>query len=388
MRVLFLNHNVVGSGTFSRAFHLARQLAGRDYDVTLITTSRRARWSARSYERDRVEIIEAPDLLAGRGRTGWDPYNTWMRTGLVRKRTFDLVHAFDSRPAVIYPALHAVARCRALFVMDWADWWGRGGWIHDRSGWLMRTSFGPIETWFEEAYRTRAHGMTVASRALRDRSIEMGVAPDRIELMPGGCEPSILPTQPRNQARDALGIPADLPLVVHVGVLTRGDYAFLRDAFARVQVEQPRARLMVIGRTGIRLPSVDLGSAIRTTGPVDDATLRSWLSAANLCVIPCRDTIGNRGRWPSKVNDYLSFGRAVVMPRVSDAAITVEQGAAGWVTEPAPEAFAAGIIRALSNVIETDAAGARGRAIAEGELAWQRLGARLVEFYDRVSAAQ
>ncbi|MGQ0561396.1 MAG: glycosyltransferase, partial [Gemmatimonadota bacterium] len=120
MRVLFLNHNVVGSGTFLRAFHFARQLATRGHRVTLVTTSRNARLTARTYERDGVEMIEAPDLLSGRARTGWDPYNTWVRRTLVRRTRFDLVHAFDSRPAVVYPALAADATSNALFIMDWA----------------------------------------------------------------------------------------------------------------------------------------------------------------------------------------------------------------------------------------------------------------------------
>ena len=129
MRVLYLNHNVVGSGTYSRAFHLGRQLALKGHQVTLVTTSRSERFSARSYARDGVEIIEAPDVLSGRARTGWDPYNTLVRIRTLNDRDFDIVHAFDSRPAVIYPALATAKRSKAAFFMDWADWWGRGGWI-------------------------------------------------------------------------------------------------------------------------------------------------------------------------------------------------------------------------------------------------------------------
>ena len=109
-----------------------------------------------------VEVVEAPDLLTGRARTGWDPWNTWRRALGLRTRSFDLVHAFDSRPVVIYPALLLQRWTGAALFMDWADWWGRGGWIHDRSGWFVRTFFGPFETWQEEAFRSLQYEQSVS----------------------------------------------------------------------------------------------------------------------------------------------------------------------------------------------------------------------------------
>lgn len=385
MRVLFLNHNVVETGTFFRAFHFARQLVTRGYQVTLVTTSRAARLRGRSYERDGVEMFEAPDWLPGRARTGWDPYNTWVRRAFVRRHPFDIVHAFDSRPAVIYPALSVATRKSTTFVMDWADWWGKGGWIQERSGWVVRNTFGPVEAWFEEAFRTRAHGMTVASRALAERSAALGIAADRIELLPGGCEALSVPWPSRAAARSQLGIPLQVPLVLHVGVLTPGDYAYLRETFSHVRKDNPRAALVLAGRTGIRVPRRDVEIGATATGELEAETMRAWLAAADVCVIPCRDTIGNRGRWPSKVNDYLAAGRAVVMPRVSDAAALIQQAAAGWSTGVSADAFAAGIVHALASRAEADAAGARGRQAAESDLAWPRLTERLMTFYDRIA---
>lgn len=384
MRVLFLNHNVVGSGTYFRAFHFARQLAARGDRVTLITTSRDSLFVPQAYERDGVEVIEAPDLLPGRARTGWDPYNTWRRSALVRQRAFDVVHAFDSRPAVIYPALSAAHRNNALFVMDWADWWGRGGWISERSGWFVRTIFGPIETWFEEAFRTRAHGMTVASRALADRSADLGVPRDRIEQLPHGCD-TLPALTPRADARERLGLAADERIVLHVGVLTPGDHAFLRDAFARVQQVHAKTKLVLAGRTGMRVRAQD---GVVVTREIDRDTLHAWLAAANVCVIPCRDTIGNRGRWPSKTNEYLSFGRCVVMPHVSDAADVVKNAGAGWTTGTTTAEFALGVCEALNDTHAADLAGERGRAVAQTELAWPRLGEKLRAFYERVGSAR
>ncbi|MGH7574978.1 MAG: glycosyltransferase, partial [Longimicrobiales bacterium] len=187
MRILFLNHNIAGVGTYQRAWNFGRELAGRGHEVTLVTTSRRARVRAQWSTRDGVTVLEAPDLWNGPARSGWDPWNTWRRVARLAGRSFDVVHAFDSRPVVIFPALAVRRATGAALFMDWADWWGRGGTIQERSGWLVRTAFGPIETWFEEAFRGQAVASTVISEALRRRCIGLGVDAARVLRVPDGC---------------------------------------------------------------------------------------------------------------------------------------------------------------------------------------------------------
>ncbi len=73
MRLLFLNHNVRGRGTYVRAFQLGRELVRAGHEVTLVTTSERARWAVREEASDGVRVVEMPDLWWGPARTGWDP---------------------------------------------------------------------------------------------------------------------------------------------------------------------------------------------------------------------------------------------------------------------------------------------------------------------------
>ncbi|MGH7447633.1 MAG: hypothetical protein ACRELT_08735, partial [Longimicrobiales bacterium] len=61
-------------------------------------------------------------------------WNTMWRTCMLAREQFDLIHAFDSRPVVILPALAVRGTAGAPLVLDWADWWGRGGVIGERSG--------------------------------------------------------------------------------------------------------------------------------------------------------------------------------------------------------------------------------------------------------------
>ena len=381
MRILFLNHNVRGAGTYLRAFALSRELVARGHTVTLVTTSAAERIAVRSHVVAGVQVVEAPDLLWGRGRTGWDPWNILRRQQALRGLTFDVIHAFDSRPAVIHPALAAQRWCGAPLFMDWADWWGRGGWINDRSGWAVRTLFGPIETWYEEHFRTSATGTTAISRALAQRAIDLGVTRTTVMWLPNGCTPAgQRPT--RKAARERLGLAGNQKILLHVGVLTPGDYSFLRNAFEQAHNSRSDLRLVLAGRTGIRIMPKE---HVLVTGAVPESALHDWVAAADACVIPCRKTIGNMGRWPSKVNEYMSAGRAVVMPRVGDVGTMVEEAEAGWVTEATPGAFADGMVRAVSDEAGRQIAGVRARTLAETTLAWSRLTDHLLSFYQRLT---
>jgi glycosyltransferase involved in cell wall biosynthesis len=417
MRILLLNHNVVGAGTYQRASSFAQELARRGHDVTLVTTSRSARVRGRWAVDGELRVLEAPDLWAGPARNGWDPWNAYRRVRLLEGRRFDLVHAFDSRPAVILPALAIHRQTGAALFMDWADWWGRGGTIEERSGWVVRTLWGPVETWFEESFRGRAAGSTVISEALRRRCEALGVAPETIARIPNGCTPperlagptangaghgvrlnggapgsstvrsghSAAARDVRTAARFDLRLDPGSPLIVHVGTVHAGDMALLFDALPAIRAAVPGARLALVGGYRGRVPAeLQADGAVLRTGFVPRPTLARWLQAATVCVIPLRDNIANRGRWPGKVNEYLSAGRATVMTRVGDAAGVLAESGAGWICDPASGALAAAIVEALRSPEERLAAEARAMGLACGGLAWARLAERLEAFYSAV----
>jgi glycosyltransferase involved in cell wall biosynthesis len=381
VKLLYINHNVVGTGTFLRAIHLARAMVRRGHEVTLLTTSRDRRLVFAQREEDGVRLVESPDLWWGAARTGWDPWNALRRWLHVRSDTFDLVHAFDGRPVVSVPAWLLTWRSVPL-VMDWADWWGRGGQLQQRSGRVVRTFFGPVETWFEEVLRPGAAAHTVISSALAGRAAGLGADPLRVLVLPNGCAPEAVHCWERAAARAVLGAAAAEPLVVHLGTTTALDMALLADAIRLLRERLPAARLVLVGRPAVLPPRdlLDAGTA-RVTGRVPDDVKDRWLGAADVCVIALADTIGNRGRWPSRINDYLSAGRATVMTDVGDAAALVRREGVGVVAAPNAPALAAALERALRDRASADEAGARGRQLARGALGWSALAATVEGLY-------
>ena len=389
MRILYLNHNVAWSGTFFRAYHLGRELARRGHEVTVVTTRRTGRFTVNATVRDGVRLIQMPDLWWGPARNGFDPWNTFRRVLLLRHAEYDLVHAFDSRPVVVLPALWVRARTGARLCMDWADWWGRGGSIEERSGWLVRTFFGPIETWFEESFRHRADGTTVISSALAERAAGLGIPRERILRFPVGCDVDGLRPQSRAQAREALQLAGDQAIILHLGVLKRRDSDLLFDAFRALRRQFPAAQLVLIGNVGARVPhDLATAGAVRAPGFVTYEEMSRWVGAADVCVIAMLDSVGNRGRWPGKINDYLAAGRPVVMSRVGDAARMVAEGKAGWTAEPTPQGLAGALERALRDPDGRETAGRCARSLAESKLSWGTLASELEGFYAKVMADQ
>lgn len=96
------------------------------------------------------------------------------------------------------------------------------------------------------------------------------------------------------------------------------------------------------------------------------------------------DTVGHRGRWPTKLSDYMSAGLPAVLTRVGDVAELVQRHRAGWVAAPEAAALGDALVAAVT-APDRAARGAAGRALAEGELSWRSVAARLDSFYGLVT---
>jgi glycosyltransferase involved in cell wall biosynthesis len=268
-------------------------------------------------------------------------------------------------------------------VLDWADWWGRGGAIGERPfGWINRV-VGPFEAWLEEASRPYADKTTVISRALEARAHDLGLPPESIIYLPNGCDTETVRPVPRQEARAALGLPADQPLLGHLGVPYPADAELLGEAIRILRMRRPDARLIVLGNLenpklarllDTYLPDPD--SRI-TPGFVPNADLSTWLGACDALLLPLTDTIANRGRSPAKVTDYLAAGRAVVATPVGDMEPLVREHEVGVLAAPTPDAFATAAEHLLDDPEQADRLGQNGRRLATGALNWSTIAERV-----------
>ena len=386
MRIILLNHNVAGhGGTFWRVLEIGKALVRGGHKPTIITTSPRARWRISPARLPECDIIEMPALLPGGVRSGFDPVDLARRLQWSATAAFgpvDVIHAFDCRPNVILPALLLRRRTKAALVIDWADWWGRGGTIDERhSNPLVRHAVRPIETYFEEAFRTRADATTVISTALARRAENLGVRPDSITLLPQGCNPQEITPQDMTSSRRACGLPEGVPILGYLGVLLPRDADLLMRLFVQVQERLPNARLLLIGNPRTSLPRND---GIIATGFVSQERLPSYLGSCNLFLLPLAESIANAARWPSKINSYFSAGRPVVACPVGDVAGTVTRWAVGRLGRADDGSFQQACQELIADPAEAVRLGRNARRLAETTLSWSLIVEQLLLVYASV----
>lgn len=386
LRVLFIVHNQTRKGgAYYRGLNLGAPLARRGHEVTLMAIHPSARWKTIERKLDNVRVVETPDLLWGVGRTGWDPWDTFRRTSWVRRNQFDVIHTVDTRPAVSIPALLGRKESGAVWVADWTDWWGRGGATSERDGWLIRHLIGPLEQWFEEKPRTRADATVVISRALGHRATGLGIEENSMLLLPPGADPAAIRDTTVQAARATCGLRRDGKLIGYLGNIYQRDADLLFETLSRVRTLD--SRILMVGEPACRVAE-SVKDKVLVTGRLPFDKMLDYLSACDVLALPLSDTIANRGRWPSKVNEYVAVGRPTVACDVGDVADLLRNNDIGLLVRPDAAEFAVGLDELLGDPGRAQAMGERARAVARTTYSQDAMADRLEEFYRKTIAAR
>jgi glycosyltransferase involved in cell wall biosynthesis len=376
----------------ARSGSMAEGLSRRGHRVTLILTSNDRKFGTEVSTSGSVRVVEAPDLLWGRLRSGWDVWDLLNRMAFLRtdESHYDLVHCFETRPTTIYPALDFARRRNVPLVTDWNDWFGRGGVITiSRPGWY-RTLFAGMETYYEEAFRTRATGLTVISTALARRAAALGVPEDRICYIPGGIVSSEIPARSIDECRTKMGYAADAPILGFASADSHLDLEIVMEALRIIVRTRPDVRLVVSGKTSKRVTDL-----VRSYGVQDHVVFIGFVSsddlvwhmgAADLFLLPFPDTVYNRGRWPNKLGLYMCLGRPTVSNPTGDLKPLFDQHGVGLLAEWDPEDFAAKILTIVDSSDLARELGANARRVALTEHDWDNLVSRLEDFYHELRA--
>ena len=283
---------------------------------------------------------------------------------LLRLADGDVLYASKPRltsAGVGYLARLARGRPLLLDIDDWeTGFFLRGGrWGTVGRAMNLANPRGLAWTWLMERLRGIADGITVASRFLERRfgGVLLPHVRDTERWAPGLADP-----QP---ARERLGVDKGR-VVMFLG--TPRAYKGVEDLAAAVQgLGRPDVTLALVGtdpgsETGRGLAARHPG--IRLVGRVPIAQVPAYLSAADVVVVPQRDSSDTRGQVPAKLFDAMALGRPVVSTRVSMIPEILE--GCGLLVEPGDVAgLSAAIGRLLDRPDEARALGeaARRRAV-------------------------
>jgi glycosyltransferase involved in cell wall biosynthesis len=374
----------------ARSHAMAKYLVQRGHKVSLIVIAELRRVGIVESYWDGVHLIETPDLLWGRLRSGWDLWDLLHRILYLSrdKGPYDLVHCFETRPVTIYPALLYCRHYKIPLVTDWNDWWGRGGLVDiNRPRWY-RLLFGGVETYYEEAFRKRSVGITVIASALKKRAVGLGVPAERICHIPGGTFPDFFLHRDKAVCRKRMGMPLSAFILGFCSADSHFDLEIVLQSLSIVAERYPAVKLIITGnqdKSIIKLAkSHGVEGNIHLTGFLAYEELPWVLGCADLFVLPFPDKVYNLGRWPNKVCDYMSLGRPTISNPVGDIKTLFENHEIGLLAHWDPEDFAEKIIYLLEHPKTADKLGDNARNLAVTVYDWKILIRRLEEFYYRL----
>ncbi len=376
--------------TTGRSQIIARHLVERGHKVTLMVTADERKFGTVESQWDGVRIIEAPDLLWGKLRSGWDPWALLNRMTCLGKEKpdYDLVHCFETRPTTIHPALVYAKKHNLPLLSDWNDWFGRGGIIEVLRPRWYQFLFGGFETYYEETFHPICDGTTAISTALVARGEALGIPSDRLCYLPGGTIPEAHVNRSKAECRSRFGLPLDIPMLGFASADSHLDMDLVLASLALVARKFPTIKLILTGHVH---PSVlKLAAAygveanLLQTGYVPRDDLPWWLGCADVFLLPFPETVYNVGRWPNKVGLYMSLERPVVTNPHGDIKALIENHRVGLAAEVTAEDFAGKIITLIEKPEIACQLGRNGRKAAETTYNWKSLVVTLEEFYTRI----
>ncbi len=256
MNILFVGLNQSGVGTYWRMFHFARHLVQEGHAVTILSMSPQRRFGINSFTQEGVTVFETPDLLWGSLRSGWDIWDIVNRVVWMRQRRFDLIHAFETRPTVLAPALYGKYRQKTPLFFDWCDWFGRGGAVEERTSRIQRLMLRQIDTFFEEKFRHHASGTTVICETLRQKAIALGRPSDEICLIRDGASVEAIYPIDMQQARQSLGLDENRLIIGYIGAIYQRDAVLMADAFDMVCTVMPEVLYLTTKNSVTRSPKL------------------------------------------------------------------------------------------------------------------------------------
>ncbi len=266
-------------------------------------------------------------------------------------------------------------------IVDMEDWDGYGGY----SSYVG--AYGPkglMLTFFENLFPRQGSLVLAVSHLLYSRMAALGVPKERLLYLPNGYDddlfdPSIAGTKVRD--RFSLG---DSPVVIYMSTFWKFERELHRtalDAFRMVLEEQPRAKMLMLGRGDLSVDSLiaerGLGGSVIKTGFISRRELAQFISAADVALHVISSHPYHQASSPMVVSEYMAMEKPVVAPRVGELAYALGDGAGLLVDRVEPRLLAEGVTRLLSDGGAREKIGRRARERARKEYSYARLAERL-----------
>lgn len=223
----------------------------------------------------------------------------------------------------------------------------------------------PLETYYKDC--RKLDGMFVISTCLKDYFTSVGVPLDKVHIINMTVDPSRFEGVVKKDGERYLA---------YCGVIfnDKDGVDLLVESFAKVSDKYPDVKLYIIGPVPESLDNnaivqlikrLGLESRVVLTGRVPAENMPQLLKNAELCLLNRPDGLRAKAGFPTKLGEYLLTENPVVVTKVGDIPLFLEDGVSALLSEPNnPTAFAEKIDWALSHKEEAREIGKRGSMVA------------------------
>lgn len=296
--------------------------------------------------------------------------------GLVRRGSFDAVQVRDKPFAGLVAAIAArVARLPFFYWMSFpypeADIFRARDPEHPagtgrRAYYRLR---GVLTAWllYRVVLPMARHVFVQSDRMLQDVA-QHGIPVSKMTPVPMGIDVDRAQAAELAPVEDAR-IQGRLPLV-YLGTMVRlRRVDVLLQALALVREQEPRAILVMIGNASERDMSylhaeaarLGLSEHVIFTGFVPLQAAWSWVRVAAVCLSPCRPSPVLDCGTPTKIIEYLAWGKPVVANHHPDQTAVIESSHCGVLVDFSASGFAQGVLTVLRDASVSERAARLGR---------------------------
>lgn len=346
-----------------------------------------------------TEVIQGVELrnirLAAGGKLLSTPMMVWRMLQEIRQTGADIVHLFKPKGygglAVMLQLAVKKAGDRLQVFVDSDDWEGSGGMnaLHPY-GKVEQRLYAFQEQWLS----CNAAGVTLASRALLDMTLQLGVPKQRLLYLPNGVAPK--PSGDGERVRRMLAISPDQPVLLLYTRFFEFSQAPLYTLFQELATRMPRLRILVVGQGRLSEDAALLQAArelrfdqaLHHAGWIEPHHLTDWFAAAQAALYPFDDTLTNRTKCPAKLTELLLAGLPVAGHAVGQ--VSEYLAAAPELLSPPGDwdALKNILVRLLEDREFAFRTGQRLRRDLLQRFAWSDAAVRLEEFYQTVSTSR
>ena len=211
--------------------------------------------------------------------------------------------------------------------------------------------------------------------------------PGRVVTVPNGTDPALFIPQAMGDARAAIHMPTEIPLIGFVGsCYPYHDVRTLIAAAPAILAAQPAAQFLIVGDGYMRQLWTDeveqsgLSSHFLFTGRIAYTLVSTYMNACTVCVAPfTRERNEKIGLSPMKLYDYLACGRPVVGSAIEGVGDLLAVSGGGLAVTPEdPQAFGEAILTLLNEPERREAMGRQGRAYVLTHHTWAQTAEQVV----------